>query len=139
MVFYRPCKVFTSPAMVCEPEGRRILVLAPHMDDETIGCGGALVRHARKGAHITVIFLTDSNGGSKTLLGLKGEERHQREQELIVIRRNEAVAALEALSIQESFFLDADAHVWHPRRKCRNAYVTLPRNDSLSWYTCPFL
>ena len=108
MVFYRPCKGFTSPAMVCEPEGRRILVLAPHMDDETIGCGGALARHARKGAQITVVFLTDSNGGSKTLLGLKGEERHQREQELIVIRRNEAVAALEVLSIQESFFLDAE-------------------------------
>jgi LmbE family N-acetylglucosaminyl deacetylase len=98
---------FHQSAMVWEPEGRRILVLAPHMDDETIGCGGALAKHARKGAQITVVFLTDSRGGSKTLLGLKGEERYQREQELMAIRRREAAAALEVLGVQEKIFLDA--------------------------------
>ena len=29
--------------------GKRVLVLAPHPDDETIGCGGSLALHAKAG------------------------------------------------------------------------------------------
>ena len=31
-----------------------ILVLAPHPDDESIGCGGTLCRHAAKGDRVMV-------------------------------------------------------------------------------------
>lgn len=37
----------------------RILVLAAHPDDEVLGCGGALARHAEEGANIHVAFLAD--------------------------------------------------------------------------------
>ncbi len=43
-----------------DPTGRRVLVLAPHPDDETIGCGGSLVLHAAAGDPVRVIFLTNS-------------------------------------------------------------------------------
>ena len=37
---------------------RRILVISPHPDDETIGCGGTLRRHVVSGETVRVIFLT---------------------------------------------------------------------------------
>jgi len=41
---------------------RRVLVVAPHHDDEVLGCGGLLGQLAASGARIDVVFLTDSAG-----------------------------------------------------------------------------
>jgi LmbE family N-acetylglucosaminyl deacetylase len=38
---------------------RSILVIAAHPDDEVLGCGGTLARHAAEGARIHVAFLAD--------------------------------------------------------------------------------
>jgi LmbE family N-acetylglucosaminyl deacetylase/glycosyltransferase involved in cell wall biosynthesis len=46
--------------------GRRVLALAPHPDDETIGCGGALALHARANDPIKVVFLTNGAQGDTT-------------------------------------------------------------------------
>lgn len=37
----------------------RVLVLAPHPDDETIGCGGAIALHAAQGDPVTIAIATD--------------------------------------------------------------------------------
>ncbi len=42
---------------------RRVLVLAPHPDDEVFGCGAALADVAARGAEIVVLVLTDGAGG----------------------------------------------------------------------------
>jgi LmbE family N-acetylglucosaminyl deacetylase len=39
------------------------LVLAPHYDDEVIGCGGLLASLVAGGARVVVLFLTDGSGG----------------------------------------------------------------------------
>jgi LmbE family N-acetylglucosaminyl deacetylase len=36
-----------------------LLVVAPHQDDETLGCGGLIALKRRLGAPVTVIFVTD--------------------------------------------------------------------------------
>ena len=41
--------------------GRHVLVLAPHPDDELIGCGGTLARLIAGGARVTVIQATDGS------------------------------------------------------------------------------
>lgn len=41
----------------------RTLVLAPHFDDEVLGCGGLVRLLAAAGAQVEVLFLTDGSGG----------------------------------------------------------------------------
>src|SRR5690349_12478109 len=39
--------------------GERLLVLAPHPDDEVIGCGGLVALHLREGRAVRVVVATD--------------------------------------------------------------------------------
>lgn len=39
--------------------GERLLVLAPHPDDEVIGCGGVVAHHLREGRAVRVVIATD--------------------------------------------------------------------------------
>lgn len=45
----------------CPAQGNA-LVLAPHPDDESIGCAGAMLAHARRGEHVAVVVATDGGG-----------------------------------------------------------------------------
>ncbi|WP_129775088.1 PIG-L deacetylase family protein [Peristeroidobacter soli] len=100
--------VYNHSAMVWQPGAEKIVVLAPHMDDETIGCGGTLALHAQRGAQITVVFLTDGRNGSSEVNTLYGEERERKQRELIELRITEARAALQRLGIGRMVCLDAE-------------------------------
>lgn len=100
--------VYNHSAMVWRPGAEKVLVLAPHMDDETIGCGGTLALHAQRGAQITVVFLTDGRNGSSDINVLYGEERERKQQELIELRTTEARAALQRLGAHRMICMDAE-------------------------------
>ena len=54
-----------------------VLVVAVHPDDETLGCGGALLKHKDKGDEIHWLIATDvkeSEGFEKTTVGKREEE-----------------------------------------------------------------
>ena len=96
-----------EPVAIDPPTGN-VLVLAPHMDDETFGCGGTLARTAAAGAAITVAYLTD---GSKGYAGSENadQESHQvRETEarLVNTRKQEAASASRLLGVGQTVFLD---------------------------------
>ena len=38
-----------------------VLVIAPHADDETLGCGGTLLRHASEGDETSWLIMTDAD------------------------------------------------------------------------------
>jgi LmbE family N-acetylglucosaminyl deacetylase len=48
--------------MKCDPgkvSAKRVLVVAPHPDDESLGCGGLIASLAQKGCRFYVVFTTD--------------------------------------------------------------------------------
>src|SRR4030095_14205853 len=55
------------------------LVLAPHYDDEVLGCGGVLAQLASAGAAVRVLFLTDGGGGEEVPDG-EAYRRRRREE-----------------------------------------------------------
>lgn len=76
--------------------GRRVLVLAPHPDDETIGCGGSLALHTRARDPVKVIFLTN---------GAKGDfSGKAKREEYINLRKKEAIKASQILGIRDVIF-----------------------------------
>jgi len=46
---------------VSQIPARRVLVLAPHPDDEVFGCGGAILAHVRAGVPVHVVVMTDGS------------------------------------------------------------------------------
>ncbi|KAA3624678.1 MAG: PIG-L family deacetylase [Proteobacteria bacterium] len=68
------------------------VVFAPHQDDETLGCGGTIVRKIEAGADVSVVFLTDGSGSHPGRMA--GEE-------LANTRAAEALAATKMLGIAE--------------------------------------
>ncbi len=87
---------------------RRVLVMAPHADDEVIGCGGAICVHVRHGADVRIVIATDGAQGSRRLHepGLSDGERASLRDELVRQRRREAAQAAETLGAREPVFLD---------------------------------
>lgn len=66
---------------------QRILVVAPHPDDEALGCGGLIATFAREGRAIHVLFVTDggaSHPGSRAWPRprLAGQRRREAEDAL---------------------------------------------------------
>lgn len=86
---------------------RRVLVLAPHSDDEVIGCGGVVARHVQAGATLQAVVMTDGRWGDATLYAtaLSAAERERRQAALIETRQHESWAAAAVLGIREVHFL----------------------------------
>lgn len=88
--------IVSSPRFVVRPSGRRVLVLAPHPDDEVIGCGGTLCKHVQAGDQVTVVYITD---------GSRGGPDGRADETLPLVRRVEAEEGLSALGIRDHWFL----------------------------------
>ena len=73
------------------PPFRRLLVLAPHPDDETVGCGGYLAWVAAQGGMVTVLLLTGGEPAEQTSADDHGDG----------LRRREAQKAAAILGVQQ--------------------------------------
>ena len=89
------------------PSGR-ILILAPHMDDESFGCGGTMATAVAMGAKITVVFLTNGNKGyePERTANFSSAKVAEFEEALTITRKQEAQSACSALGISDFEFLD---------------------------------
>ncbi len=87
----------SRPLLMEKPEGSRILVLAPHPDDDVMGCGGVVHKHHLAGDSIVAVYLTD---------GRKGGSGEEPEDQVARLRQEEARKAADILGIDRLVFLD---------------------------------
>lgn len=75
------------------------VIVAPHQDDEVLGCGGTIARKIEERAEVHLVFMTD---------GATSHCRFIPSAELVRIRRGEAIEAARILGVPESHitFLD---------------------------------
>ena len=91
---------------------KRILVVAPHADDEILGCGATMAKEIAKGNDVYVLICTNAHIGAPELFS----------EDLIDQVRSEAVMAHRFLGVKKTFFLDFPAPVLdqYPRYKMTN-------------------
>jgi LmbE family N-acetylglucosaminyl deacetylase len=83
--------------------GRRVLVIAPHPDDEVVGCAGTLLLHVRNGDSVCIAYITD--GSRSRAVGLNPEEMRR-------VRRLEAEVAAKSLHVDRFEWLGLTEGGW---------------------------
>lgn len=106
---------------------RRALVIAPHPDDETLGCGGTLARLAPT-CDIHVVLVTNGDGGG----GLPPETS--------AIRKQEMAAAVRTLGIaNEVLHLDEPDGRFEDTSAFRQALAAIVQRLQPDWVFLPWL
>ncbi len=83
-----------------EFRGRKdnILVIAPHPDDDVLGAGGTMVEASIQGKGVFSVYITDGRSSPRIDPSISDEE-------MVLRRENEALAALKAVGAVGGFFL----------------------------------
>jgi LmbE family N-acetylglucosaminyl deacetylase len=97
--------VQTPPPVLEVPAATRLLVIAPHPDDEVLGAGGLMQRVKSTGGTVRVVYLTDGDGYPE---GVKEEDHVEAPTAKDYLgygkqRRREARAALVRLGLADAF------------------------------------
>jgi LmbE family N-acetylglucosaminyl deacetylase len=83
-----------------------VLVLAPHPDDETLACGGTILRHLHAGDAVRVVMVTDgraSRAGGLDPYAMAGVRQREAHAAMAVLG-----AELDWLGLPEAAWSDAD-------------------------------
>jgi LmbE family N-acetylglucosaminyl deacetylase len=89
---------FIRPIPIQAPFGKSVLVVAPHQDDEAIGCGGAVALQVQNGNAAAIVILQDGADGHEEL-GLTRAA-------LTEMRNEESRRAAAVLKIDPPYFLN---------------------------------
>lgn len=81
-------------------EGETIMIFAPHIDDDIIGCGGAIIKYLSENKDVYIVYLTNSGKQGS------GSEKIK----VIEERKLEAINVASALNMKKEklFFLDGE-------------------------------
>ena len=81
--------------MKADTKNKRILVFAPHPDDDILGCGGSMAWHVKQGHSLKVVYLTSGESGSLDYS----------KAQLAALREGEARTAAFTLGVEQTEFL----------------------------------
>ena len=87
------------PKLIIKPEGSNVVILAPHPDDEIMGCGGVIQKHLSQGDQLHIIYMTDGSRGTSDM---------RRNLELTSIRKKELKNSNALLGVKEYYHLDIE-------------------------------
>jgi LmbE family N-acetylglucosaminyl deacetylase len=77
---------------------KRIIVFAPHPDDETFGCGGTIAKKISEGHEVYIVIMTDGRYAFLNVLGIKNDPTPE---DLKEIRLEEVKRATKILGVPE--------------------------------------
>lgn len=96
----------------------RVLVVAPHPDDDLIGCGGSITKHLKQGSEVSVVYVT--NGDAENL-------NYSRE-EFTDLRRRETIEAADAIGLNPENLVFLGETVWEINQdRARRSLLRLVR------------
>lgn len=102
------------PDVATSPQRGRVLLLAPHPDDDVISCGGTACLHAEQGDPVRVVIVFDGAAGDP--------ERRFDPAELVETRKREALAGGAHLGLRDyEFWGYPEGHEPGPRELCAGA------------------
>ncbi len=99
---------FRAPERRTAPTPGPVLVLAPHADDEVIGCGGTLALHADRGDAVVVLIAFD--GAAANVDGGSSDDRFVKERILEAVEGGRHLAG-EGRGIEYEFWGLEEGHV----------------------------
>jgi LmbE family N-acetylglucosaminyl deacetylase len=84
---------------------KKVIVFAPHPDDETLGCGGTIAKKTSEGYEVFVVIITDGRHAFSKVLGINSDPNPE---EIKQIRKEEVIKATRILGvpITNLLFLD---------------------------------
>ncbi len=86
------------------------MVVAPHMDDEVIGCGGTLLLHRTLQSEVRVIFVSDSSGAVDDP-GLAKTLREIRRTEMMKVRDVLALGSVVEMGFADGSLMNHEAAI----------------------------
>jgi LmbE family N-acetylglucosaminyl deacetylase len=102
----------------------RILVIAPHPDDDILGCGGSIAQHIRKGDCVTIVYMTSG----EAMENAPRSAAHN----LKTLREQEARAAANVLGVTNLIFLCyPDGQLPQPKNPELNAKIVIQLIEKL--------
>jgi len=108
-------------------QGTKILVFAPHNDDETFACGGTLALLNQQGCSVKVVVLTDGGKNSELL----------EPDEITVTRRKETDNALAILGIKDKVYLSEPDGNYQGNERVRETLAAVIQDYQPDWIFIP--
>lgn len=109
---------------------KNILVLSPHVDDETIGLGGTLIKYAKEGAKLNLVYLTDGSGSTS----------HKSKEEVIKERMEEGYKIRDSYGFDNVYFLgETDGTLDSKKSNLLDRLVNILEKENPNIIFSPFL
>jgi LmbE family N-acetylglucosaminyl deacetylase len=115
---------FKSPALLDLQKPKRVLVFAPHPDDDILGCGGTLYLLS-KTASVCVVLVTDGSGAGELPSGTDQ------------VRQMEFKTALNFLGIGQLTYLNQPDGSFEPNQSMRKSLIQILQSFDPDWVFLP--